>query len=250
MKVMSLSIFSGSESTGPDQASPRRGPFRHAEVLEERLAAAAAESKPVRTRLLLMARTSELLAERGFHGLRVADCVARAGLAHGTFYRYWPDLVAATRDVLADFLATTRTRRPPSAPEATLYARIRLANHFYAEIYRLNPMLMRCLVDLAHVQPEFARVAQVANLRLAQRVVRAWERADPTAAMLLPELRLARALACIAMVDGMLKELFLCNPELPLSTLSAGAVADMLSQAWYRILLGRDAAPEELGGQP
>lgn len=233
---------------GLEQVTPPLGPFRHAEVLQERLAAAAGESKPVRTRLLLMARTSELLAERGFHGLRVADCVARAGLAHGTFYRYWPDLVAATRDVLADFLVTTRTRRPPSAPDAPLYARIRLANHFYAEIYRLNPMLMRCLVDLAHVHPEFAGVAQAANLRLAQRVVRSWERADPAAAALQPELRLARALACISMVDGMLKELFLRNPEPPLSTLGSGAIADLLSQAWYRILLGRDPAPEELGG--
>ncbi|WP_019013834.1 TetR/AcrR family transcriptional regulator [Elioraea tepidiphila] len=217
----------------------RHGPFVYRDELGARLALAADEPKTVRTRLRLMGAVAALLEEGGLHDLRVADCAARAGLAHGTFYRYWPDRSAAARDVLGDFMATVRARRPVSAPGTALYPRIVAANRYYVRVYRANAGLMRCLMQLGNVEAEFARIGQEANLALAARVVRAWERADP-ALDLPPHERIARALACIAMVEGVLRDLYVRPALAPLASMGEDEVADMLSTAWFRILFGRD----------
>lgn len=217
----------------------RHGPFVYRDELAARLALAADEPKTVRTRLRLMGAVAALLEEGGLHDLRVADCGVRAGLAHGTFYRYWPDRSAAARDVLGDFMATVRGRRPVSATGTALYPRIIAANRYYVRVYRANAGLMRCLMQLGNVEPEFARIGQEANLSLAARVVRAWERAEP--ALDLPRReRTARALACIAMVEGVLRDLYVRPALEPLAAMAEDEVADMLSAAWYRILFGRD----------
>lgn len=217
----------------------RHGPFVYRDELAARLACAAQQPKIVRTRLRLMAAVAALLEEGGLHDLRVADCATRAGLAHGTFYRYWPDRSAATRDVLGDFMATMRARRPVSAPGTALYPRVVAANRYYVRVYRANAGLMRCLMQLGNVEPEFAHIGQEANLVLAERVVRAWERADPALDLPRHE-RIARALACIAMVEGVLRDLYVRPALAPLAVMGEDEVADMLSAAWFRILFGRD----------
>jgi AcrR family transcriptional regulator len=221
------------------EAAPH-GPFVYPELLHARLAAPSGAPKTVRTRLRLMAAIAALLEEGGFHELRVADCAARAGLAHGTFYRYWPDREAAAQAVLADFMAGVRARRPISAPGTALYPRILAANRYYVRVYRENAGLMRCLMQLGNVLPGFARIGQEANLALAARVVRGWERADPSAATLSEREKTARALACIAMVEGVLRDLYVRPALEPLASMDEEAVAELLSASWYRILLGRD----------
>ncbi|WP_439577082.1 TetR/AcrR family transcriptional regulator [Elioraea sp.] len=217
-----------------------RGSFVYRDQLAARLAAVAREPKTVRTRLRLMAAIATLLEEGGFHDLRVADCAARAELAHGTFYRYWPDRSAAAQDVLGDFMATVRSRRPVGAAGTGLYPRIVAANRYYVRVYRANAGLMRCLMQLGNVEPAFARIGQEANVALASRVVRAWERADPAALDLPDHEKTARALACIAMVEGVLRDLYVRPALPPLAAMDEDEVADMLSASWFRILFGHD----------
>ncbi|MDO9499151.1 TetR/AcrR family transcriptional regulator [Falsiroseomonas sp.] len=225
----------------PDAAALlARGPFVYREQLDERLAAATAQPKTIRTRLRLMLSVARLLEQGGLHALRVADCAAEAGLAHGTFYRYWPDGSAAAEAVLSDFMTTVRQRRPVSATATPIYDRIRAANRYYVRVYRGNAGLMRCLMQLGNAQPEFARIGQEANLALAARVVRAWERNDPSAAALPEVEKSARALACIAMVEGVLRDLYVRPAIGPLAAMPEDGVADMLSACWFRTLFGRD----------
>ncbi len=216
---------------------PARGPFRYGIDLAFRLA--GAEQKTARTRLRLMIALAGALEEGDLHTLRVADCVARAGLAHGTFYRYWPDAGAAAHAVLADFMATVTARRPQGASHAGLHARIVAANRYYVRVYRLNSGLMRCLMQLGNADPAFARIGQEANVALAARVVRGWEREDPAGtARLGAREKTARALACIAMVEGVLRDRHVRRPLEPLASMSDDTVADLLSDAWYTVLLG------------
>ncbi len=217
------------------------GPFAYREVLIDRLAEAKAQPKPVRTRLRLMAGVLAVLEEDGVHELRVANCAARAGVSHGTFYNYWADGSAAAQAVLSDFMATITARRPGAIAGATAHQRILAANRYYVVVYRKNAQLMRCLMQLSNAEPDFAaRIGQAANLALAQRVVRGWERADPKAAALPEAARLARALACIAMVEGVLRELYVRPPPAPLSGMSDEEVAQLVSACWYRLLFGRN----------
>lgn len=242
MTLMSMSVMPA--ETEPDAlAAPAHGPFVYHELLRARLAAAEGEPKTARTRLRLMAAIAALLEESGFHDLRVADCAARADLAHGTFYRYWPDREAAAQDVLAGFMATVRARRPPGAPGTAPYPRIVAANHYYVRVYRANAGLMRCLMQLGNVLPAFAHIGQQANLALAARVVRGWERAEPAARLLPAREKIARALACIAMVEGVLRDLYVRPALAPLASMNEDEVAELLSASWFRILLGRDPPP-------
>jgi len=233
MKVMSISVLA-------PPPPPAHGAFHYPQDLLARLSANAAAPKAQRTRLRLMAAIAALLEDSGFHDLRVADCAARAGLAHGTFYRYWPDRGAAAQDVLSDFMATITARRPPRGGDAPLFDRILAANRYYVAVYRQNAGLMRCLMQLGNSDPAFARIGQAANLALARRVVRAWEREDARAAQLPEQERIARALACIAMVEGVLREFYVRPVPEPLAAMREEEVADLISACWFRTLLGRE----------
>jgi AcrR family transcriptional regulator len=216
-----------------------RGPFCYRAELSARVEAAHSSAKTAQTRLRLMLALTAVLEEGDIHTLRVADCVARAGLAHGTFYRYWDDVGAAAQEVLSDFMATITARRPALPRGTGLAARITAANRYYVRVYRLNAGLMRCLMQLGNMRPEFARIGQAANVALAQRVVRAWEREQPAASALPMPHRMARALACIAMVEGVLRDRHVRSPLEPLASMSDDAVADLLSEGWYRLLFGK-----------
>ncbi len=229
---MSVSLLDDRKSIGD-----ATGPFAYGDDLAGRLTQAEDSPKPARTRLRLMIAVADVLAEDGLHGLKVADCVQRAGLAHGTFYRYWRDGRSAAADVIADFLATIRRRRPATGG-MPFTDRIVAGHRYYAEVYRRNAAMMRCLGELAAADAEFSRIGQAANLALAERVVRSWERADPASAALTQAERLARVLACIAMADGLLRDIYLRPPSEPLAAMTTEQVADLLSACWRRVLLG------------
>ena len=229
---MSVSLTTDRKSIGD-----ANGPFAYGEDLAARLAQAEDAPKPARTRLRLMMAVAGVLAEEGLHGLKVADCARRAGLAHGTFYRYWRDGRSAAQDVITDFLAAIRRRRPATGG-MPFTDRIVAGHRYYAEVYRRNAALIGCLGQLAAADAEFSRIGQAANLALADRVVRSWQRADPTSAALPEAERLARVLACIAMADGLLRDIYLRPPSAPLAAMTTEQVADLLSACWRRVLLG------------
>lgn len=216
------------------------GPFVYPHDLAQRLAEVTGEAKTVRTRLRLMRAVAAALTEGGLHGLRVTDCTTGAGVAHGTFYRYWPDSRAATGEVMEDFMLAIGRRRPRSPSGTPLPDRILLANRYYVEVYRLNAGLMRCLAQLSDAEPAFARIAHEANLRAAARAERAWLRAMPDAAGLSEGERLARLLACIAMVEGLLRDIYLRPPPQPLQAMDAEDLARLLSSCWLRMLRVRE----------
>src|SRR5690606_18003875 len=64
-----------------------------------------------RTRRRLLASLAEQLAAGAERSdLTVAAVTAGAGLAHGTFYRYFPDIRAATESLIEEFSAFLRDR--------------------------------------------------------------------------------------------------------------------------------------------
>ena len=61
----------------------------------------------------LLAAGAEVFGERGYEQTRVEDIVGRAGFAHGSFYRYFPDKDAILQEILvrlyAELNVATRT---------------------------------------------------------------------------------------------------------------------------------------------
>lgn len=121
--------------------------------------------KVERTRLRLLASLAgELMAgvERG--ALKVADVTQKAGLAHGTFYRYFTDMRMATDAVIEEFSGFVQERIASArAGETGSRARVHGATLVYARLFKRNAGLMRCLIGLSGEAASFARSYQRLN---------------------------------------------------------------------------------------
>jgi AcrR family transcriptional regulator len=96
------------DSTTPTSPTPvDSGTFDHGAELPGLRRPATGRSRATVERLLEAARSS--LADRGMDGTSVKDLVTRAGVAHGTFYRYWDDRESLLATLTA--LAETEVRR-------------------------------------------------------------------------------------------------------------------------------------------
>jgi TetR/AcrR family transcriptional repressor of nem operon len=210
------------------------GPFELAEHLSAGLAASGKLARSEATRRRLLIATAELVQELGFHDLKVADICKRAGFAHGTFYLYWKDRREAVEAVMTTFMQTIRTRRPPARPGQSFYTRLVNGHLYYIDVYRRNAGLMRCQGQLADQMSEFTTIGLEANQALARRVLRRVAEETGTEPETAGTANLATALACIAMVDRMLYEIFVRKLNLGMDD---AALARMMSAIWYRALL-------------
>lgn len=215
--------------------------FSLPEAMRAELEAAPKLSRSEMTRRRLMIAAAELIQDAGFNGLKVADICKRADFAHGTFYLHWKDRRGVAHDVLTAFMEAIRAHRPPRRPMQSFYQRLMAGQLYYIDVYRRNVGLMRCQGQLADELDSFAELGLKANLGLAHRVVRAAMREDPGLEAQPIERRLATALACIAMVDKLLHEVFARGLDLGLDDV---ALAEMLSLSWHRTLLGRDPSAD------
>ncbi len=205
-----------------------------------RRAAAPGLRKTERTRLRLLAATAERL-EAGDEqaALRVSDIAAAAGLAHGTFYRYFPDRPAAVEALLGDFalhlrdsMAGARDGAPGSEE------RVRAATLAYLRQFRANLGLMRCLMDLgrdsAAFRARFHAFNRAWNGRVAATIARrraeiAGRRPAPASALL------PTAYALGGMIDEFLSQLYLRrDPALKRLARDEAAVTALLTELWCR----------------
>lgn len=99
----------------------------------------------------LLAAGREVFVQRGYHGTRVDDVVARAGLSHGVFYRYFPNkavfartLVLGAMEPLSSVLAAV----PDSRGEAQwTTAALRGWLRRYNEVHVSESAIIRVWVD-------------------------------------------------------------------------------------------------------
>lgn len=121
--------------------------------------------KVERTRLRLLASLAgELMAGVERSALKVADVTQKAGLAHGTFYRYFTDMRMATDALIEEFSGFVQ-ERIASAREGETGSRARVhgATLLYARLFNRNAGLMRCLIGLSGEATSFARSYQRLN---------------------------------------------------------------------------------------
>lgn len=226
-------------ATGLAPAEPPSGPgFSLAEVLRSGTGGERKLSRSEATRQRLLVAAAEVMQTEGFNDLKVADICKRAGCAHGTFYLHWQDRRGVAHDVLTAFMEAIRAHRPARRPGQSFYERLVAGHLYYIDVYRRNVGLMRCQGQLSDHLEEFARIGIEANTALARRVVRAVEREAGVPASDERQL-LATALACIAMVDKLLHEVFVRGLDIGLDD---SALAENLSRIWHRALVGSDPA--------
>lgn len=206
--------------------------------LQRELESLTAVKKSARTKAILEISVVQKLSTEGYHALKVADICASAGVAHGTFYRYWKETESATYDALTHFMTAIRQFRPRPQPSSSLFDRIVLGHEYYIDVYRRNVGLMRCLFQLADQVPKFAAMDAAQNIQLARRVVAAFERSGEMAQWPEhPDDKLVTALSCITAIDGTLRMIF-NNPVL--EELDQRRLAMTFSNIWFRAFCGKD----------
>ena len=207
------------------------------------LLAAAGEDglrKTERTRLKLLAAIAAALNAGTPRGaLKVADVTRAAGLAHGTFYRYFDDLPAATEALVEHFAGHVREKLAGARQgETGSRERVRGTTLAYARLFGENAPLMRCLIGLDAEGGPFARAYRDLNRawygRMAAAIARRRAR-QAGGAEADPQDLLPAAYALGGMIDEFLTQVYLRrDPALAHLAADEEGIADLLTDLWWR----------------
>lgn len=193
-----------------------------------------ATRKTDRTRArLLAALARELGSGLTRHDLKVAEVTRTAGLAHGTFYRYFPDMPAAVETLIEEFsqfvqahLAAARTGAETGSRE-----RVKAATLVFARLFRRNAGLMRCLIGLTAEETAFARAYRRLNRDWYGRVAGAIARDREDGRSSEDHLPVAYALG--GMIDEFLAQIYLRRePVLAHLANDEEKIAEILTNLW------------------
>ncbi len=219
----------------PQTQSPEREdghPLDFATALLAR-AETAGLRKIERTRLHLLASIATALmsgVERT--DLKVADVTRGAGLAHGTFYRYFTDMRMAT-DALIEAFSNFVQERIAGARDGETGSRARVygATLLYARLFKRNAGLMRCLIGLSGEATSFAHSYQRLNRDWYGRVAAAIARGRGQETSRQDFLPAAYALG--GMIDEFLTQVYLRkDPALTHLTDQEEKIAEVLTDLW------------------
>jgi AcrR family transcriptional regulator len=209
--------------------------------------------KTERTKARLLAGLAEdLIAGVERSDLTVATATSNAGLAHGTFYRYFADIRAGTESLIEAFSVFVRDRLAAAREgETGSRERVRSATLAYTRLFRQNAALMQCLLGMSGESTAFARAYQGLNrqwyARVAGAIARHRARISGTDAPP-PSAFLPTAYALGGMIDEFLAQLYLRHdPALIHLADDEEAVADLLTDLWYRGAYGTlpEQAPDD-----
>lgn len=193
-----------------------------------------AARKTDRTRArLLAALARELGSGLARHDLKVAEVTRSAGLAHGTFYRYFPDMPAAVTALIEEFSVFIEGHlgAARAGAEADARERVKAATLVFVRLFRRNAGLMRCLLGLNPGESAFTRAYRRLNRDWYGRVAGALarEREDGSTA----QEHLPAAFALGGMIDEFLAQIYL-RKEPALAHLAAHEerIAGILADLW------------------
>ena len=188
--------------------------------------------KGERTRTGLLIAAARFLAAQPMDRLTVAAICKSAGVAHGTFYLYFPDRHGLVGALLGAFVDRVQARmqaasRLPGDPARNTTAA-------YMRLFEQEPGLMKCLVVGGDAFPEARAAFQRLNRDWAETVVRAQRRRDPGHAR--PEAELMRrAYALGGMVDQYLHALHIAaDPRIVALSKDRAAVLETLTDIWRK----------------
>ncbi len=219
--------------TAPEQTS-----LRFADALAA--SAQSAGKKTERTRYRLLASMAgQLMDGIDRRDLKVADVTKDAGLAHGTFYRYFTDTRQAMDALIEEFAQFVRTGLSSAREgEPGTQARVRASMSVYVRLYANNAPLMRCLVDLGAETSAFSASYQKLNRIWYERMAMAIEKRRAEHGNQPRQVQaesLATAYALGGMADDFLAQVFLRKePALASLAKTPDTIAELLTTLWLK----------------
>lgn len=193
-------------------------------------------ARALKRRGLIKQAVAAVLERVGYRAMKVTDVAAEAGIAVGLFYHYFPDLCAATCEVLTDLVDDLSARLDDLPKPEDRYQAVYRPTLLWAQTYEQHPGLMRCLVQVADEVPEFEALWLKTNDAWTRRIARSIARQFPSAA-LGERMSMSIAYALGSMIDGLLNEIYVHrNPELGKLLKTPAHSAELLAAIWYRAL--------------
>ena len=134
-------------------------------------------ARGARTRTALVDAGRRVFERDGFLTARVTDIADAAGVAHGSFYTYFPDKKAILAAVLAELQEEMlHPQLSRAALEDDPAGTIHDANRAYLESYRRNAGLMSLLEDMAAIDEDFLQLRRERTEAFVARNARAIRR--------------------------------------------------------------------------
>ncbi len=181
-----------------------------------------------RSEILRVAR--KVFEERGFLDTRVADIVAAAGVAQGTFYSYFDSKEAVFAEVAQQVVETMMSElHTEFVPDIDPVERIRRAMVRFIEAFRANAVMMGLIEQVGTFTPDMRGLRLALRQSFVDRSARGIARmqADGIADENLDPVLLAEVLG--AMVDQTCYIWFFLGKEF-----DAEAVVESLTTVWAR----------------
>lgn len=118
----------------------------------------ARSAKGEKARAKLKSAALEVMAQVGYHRMRITDVTREAGVASGLFYHYFKDLKSLTLEVLGDFVAHSLNLEDieRGVPKGDWYERILAHNTLVVQAYAERPGIMRSILQLADEDEGFS----------------------------------------------------------------------------------------------
>lgn len=201
-----------------------------------------AEWTPSEAARRIIAATEQLLADRSLEQISVADIMARAGVARGTFYLWFRSkydvVVKAHGDVMAQIMDETAVFFESVEPDRV---QLREAIAGFVDIWRVHGPVLAASAEIWRSQPDLRVEWEQSMAPLLDRVAAALAAAPSARSDVDPTL-VAHAL--IWMNE---RTAYMAAAEFGPTRLD-GALVDALAEVWWAVIAG--AAPASASGAP
>jgi AcrR family transcriptional regulator len=203
-------------------------------------------TKGERTRRRLKEAALKLLAEVGYHDLKIQDLAREAGVANGVFYIYFKDKADLVLDMMEEIAQRNVSDIFAGAASSDPFAAVLDANRRYVQQFADGGGLNRAIGQIVDTIPEARLRWQAVNAAVARKIAAGIARRAPAS---LPHegARVFAALALQAMLDTVLLQTYAYEfPELAPMAANPERLAQALSILWHRALHGVDPRPEQV----
>lgn len=217
--------------TSAAASMPETAAFDFIELLSDRAQRMRGRPKRARTRAKILLAAAHELATRDYEGLTVEAICARADMARGTFYLYYPDRSKIAVAVYRMFW-TAVYRSRPRLRGRNLDERAAVTNSFYVALYARHAPFLAGQASLARDRPDFALWHDQMNHRWSLII------AANMPGHLPDEEKVLRARALVAMADELLSNIFTAHtPSLRHWANHPERLADCLTAIWTRVVV-------------
>lgn len=129
-----------------------------------------------RTRGALLEAARSVFERDGFLNARVADIVAEAGVAHGTFYTYFGSKEEVFKEVAISVVDEVLSSLRVSRDHGTTKERISAANERYLTVFQKHAVMLGLIDQVATFNDDFRALRLDLRNRFVDRIAPAIER--------------------------------------------------------------------------